>query len=107
MPFLPLYLYFSDPYSHFFLSTKVILFDVCAKRVLLDWHTYLPMILVLKLIFMSAQKKRWWYLMFGIKIQDRFGNQFNDPTFDPPMIFTIQKDGDIWDVHHFLYFFVK
>jgi len=33
--------------------------------------------------------------MFGIKIQDRFGNQFNDPTFDPPMIFTIQKDGDI------------
>jgi len=41
---------------------------------------------------MSAQKKM---IIFGIKIQDRFDNEFNYPTFDPPMIFTIQKDDDI------------
>jgi hypothetical protein len=26
------------------------------------------------------------------KIQDKFCNEVNYPTFDPPMIFTIQKD---------------
>ena len=31
--------------------------------------------------------------VFGIKIQDRFGVEVNYHTFDPPMIFAIQKDG--------------
>jgi len=30
--------------------------------------------------------------MFRIKLQDRFDNEIDHPTFDHPMIFTVQKD---------------